>query len=251
MAFPSNHVYPPDLRAWRLEGHRLAAGERVEITQYEQGEDRQREIRSTTFWPAAVSTVLVGEEFDRFSRWFEVDLQGGTQLFDTQVASMAGNYAQWWQAMFVGPYRVESLNSGVYVITAELILLDGPYDENNLPAGSSPGDPPRVARGIYARGDFDSDGWAQFGVGGIFGRGDFDSDGWAIFDNGIYARSDHESEGWAIFGSFFLLLESDPSVLSLEGGFSLITEDGDALLIDDGSPSRFLTETDDRIYLEP
>jgi hypothetical protein len=221
MPFPSDHVYPPDLRAWRLEGHQFAAGERIEVTEYEQGEDRHREIRSATFWPAAVSTVLVGDEFTRFNRWYENDLQGGSQLFDTQVASLAGDYAQWWQARFASPFTYQALNSGVYVINAELILLDGPYDENNLPEGSTPGDPPRVSPSVMGEVVSDSQATMTFGSSAVYGRAEGDSDAWLIVENPIYMRATGDSDvTMQVRAVSFFLLPDGVSYLLLPDGVS-------------------------------
>ena len=95
MAFPSQHAYPTELRGWLLAGHELRAGDRAVLIPFEQGEDRHREMYGFTPWTAAVSSALLThDEFTRFAEWFDNDLQGGVQKFDTQVSGLNGALAQ-------------------------------------------------------------------------------------------------------------------------------------------------------------
>ncbi len=126
MPFPSDRRYPASLPGFLLAGHELAVGERVDPVQFDQGEDRHRDTRTFTPWLASVATWLTQAQLDLFHNWFEGDAEGGTALFDVQVHSLVGGAPQWWQARFVGPYRLEA-RSARYTVSAELILLDGPY----------------------------------------------------------------------------------------------------------------------------
>lgn len=220
--FPSDNTYPAVLPNWLLDGHELTAGERVAPTQYEQGEDRQREIRTFTPYLVSVSTFLEQEEFDRFSEWYENDIQGGTLLFDTQVASFDGIGKQWWQARFLGSYRAEPQHLDRFIVSAELILLDGPYDVED-----EYGDAVRVVPGIAGRSIGDSEATASFSSPGMRGWSEGDSELWAISSNSLNGWSEGESDGEAEF--------SPQSLLLLEGGV-------DFLLLEGGT---------DRIYLEP
>lgn len=222
MAFPSDHVFPGP--CWLLAGHELTAGERIAVTPFDQGEDRQREIRTFTPYLASVSAFMTQEEFDLFDEWYEVNIRGGVDLFDTKVMSLVGAGEQWWQARFVGPYRYEGQYRDRFIVTAELILLDGPYD-----AGYDPGTTgdTRVPPSLMGRSIGDSDATATFAAGTMFGWSEGDSELWAIQSNGMYGRSEGNSEATATFQPVDLLL--------LEGG-------ADFLLLEGGT---------DRIYLEP
>jgi hypothetical protein len=136
--FPSPHRYPAECPALLLDEHQLGAGERVEPAAYEQGEDRHREIRTFTPWLASVAARMTQAEFDRFSDWVDDELRAGTLPFDIQVHSLVGAGGQWWQARFVpssdqGPYRYEARSGPRYLVSASLILLDGPYDTRTEP----------------------------------------------------------------------------------------------------------------------
>jgi hypothetical protein len=228
MAFPSQHVYPAGLPSWLRAGHALAAEERVAVTPYEQGEDRQREINSFSSFLVSVSTVLRQAQFDRFLDWYEINLRAGVELFDTEVGGLNGKLTQWWQAQFVGPYRLEGLGVGVYRVTAELFLLDGPYDADNLPEGSSPGDPPRVAPSVNSRGLVQTDGRATFDAAVLQARGLVETDGWFIFDTSINARGLVETDGWAIAGEPDE--EEDADMRLVEPGDDRLIESGEARL---------------------
>jgi hypothetical protein len=212
MAFPSDHAYPAELPCWLLAGHELTAGERIAITAYDQGEDRHREIRTFTPYLATVSTFLTQAQFDRFDEWYESDIQAGSLRFDTKVMSLEGFPGQWWQAQFLGPYRYEGQHLDRFIVSADLILLDGPYNTEGSPGG-------RTAPSMYGRSIGDSDATAAFMAGTMYGWSEGDSEGWAIQTNGMYGRSEGESEATAsLQGSDLLLLEGGVDFLLLEGG---------------------------------
>lgn len=225
MAFPSDHAYPRDLPAWRLRGHELQAGERVDITQFDQGEDRHREIRTFTPWLAAVSTLLRQSQFDRLCEWHEVDLQAGTQRFDTRVANLQGRYTQWWQAQFVGPFRAvararDQRYAGVghlWEVSAELILLDGPYAADT----GSPGGDVRVPPGIFARSISEDATTVGFFTPGLNAWSEADDDIEAEQSMGLDAWVEEEDEITATFQPVsFLLLPDGVSYLLLPDGVS-------------------------------
>lgn len=222
MAFPNDNAYPQDLPIWRLDGHQLTAGDRIQATPYEQGEDRHREIRTFTPWLASVSTVLETQaQLDRLEEWYEADIQGGTLPFDTQVAGLNGLLLQWWAARFLGPYRFEAYGIGIYTVTAELILLEGPYDAENLPPGSSPGDPPRVAPSLSARLIGDGSITARLSAGSLTAWMDGEGDLHFISSNSMSARlvGDGEIEAEQEEEiTDLLLLDGAIGYLLLEGG---------------------------------
>lgn len=229
MAFPSEHVFPFAIPQWHIDGHILRADERVEQTPYEQGEDRQRELRSFTPFLVSVKTMLLQDQFDRFDEWFEVDLQGGTQLFDTKVAGVNGSLSQWWQAMFVGPYRYEASYRNSYIVTAELILLDGPYDATiGIPQPGGGTGPVRVAPSINSRGLVETDGRATFEEAALQARGLVETDGWFIFDMSISARGLVETDGWVILGEPDE--DEDSDTRFVEPGDDRLIESGEARL---------------------
>jgi hypothetical protein len=200
MAFPSDHAYPAELPCWLLAGHELTAGERIATTAYDQGEDRHREIRTFTPYLATVSTFLTQEQFDRFDEWFEADIKAGSERFDTKVMSLEGFAGQWWQAQFLGPYRYEAQHLDRFIVSADLILLDGPYNTEGSPGG-------RTAPSMAARSIGDSDATATLLAGSMFGWTDGDSELWAIQTNSLQGIADGDSEltGFAQPTSFLLL----------------------------------------------
>lgn len=219
MAFPSDHAYPASLPDWLIEGHQLTAGERIAVTQFDQGEDRHREIRTFTPMLARVSTVLETQaQFDLFDEWYEGDIKSGSLRFDTKVAGLNGALVQWWVGQFVGPYRVEIPKIGVSIVTAELILLDGPYDAGFDP--DTAGDT-RIAPSLSARSIGDSLGTARFASAGLRGWSEGESELWAIQNNSLQGWSEGESELTGTLASVsFLLLPDGVSYLLLPDAVS-------------------------------
>jgi hypothetical protein len=216
MAFPSDHAYPAELPCWLLAGHELTAGERIAVTAYDQGEDRHREIRTFTPYLATVSTFLTQAQFDRFDEWYEADLKAGAERFDTKVMSLEGFQGQWWQAQFLGPYRYEAQHLDRFIVSADLILLDGPYDVED-----EYGDAVRIAPSMSGRSIGDSDATATFAAGTMFGWSEGDSEGRAHQTNGMYGRSEGESEAEAEMApTSFLLLPDGISYLLLPDAVS-------------------------------
>jgi hypothetical protein len=216
MAFPSDHAYPAELPCWLLEGHELTAGERIAVTAYDQGEDRHREIRTFTPYLATVSTFLTQTQFDRFDEWYESDIQAGSLRFDTKVMSLEGFPGQWWQAQFLGSYRYEAQHLDRFIVSADLILLDGPYDVED-----EYGDPVRIAPSLFGRAIGESDATGALLAGTMFGWSVGDSEGWAIQSNGMYGRSEGESElTGEMAPTSFLLLPDGVSYLLLPDAVS-------------------------------
>jgi hypothetical protein len=217
MAYPSDHAYPASLPVWLIEGHQLRAGERIAVTQFDQGEDRHREIRTFTPFLVRVSTVLETQaDFDLFDDFYEANLKSGELRFDTKIAGLDGSRTQWWVAQFVGPYRVEIPKQGISVVSAELFLSDGPYDVTLDSSGEPvPRDPPS----LFGRSIGESEASATFAAGTMYGWSEGDSELWAIQSNGMYGRSEGESElTGTLQGSDLLLLEGGADFLLLEGG---------------------------------
>lgn len=133
MPFPNDRRYPLALPLFLLNDHALTAGERVEDVEFEQGEDRRRELRTFTPWLASVSTRLTQAQYDVLHAWHEGEIEGGTQPFDAQVHSLVGGPPQWWEALMVGPFRRRALGAR-YIVSFELFLRDGPYDERDTPS---------------------------------------------------------------------------------------------------------------------
>jgi hypothetical protein len=131
--FPSLHRYPGEIPNWWAEGHAFEDLGVADPVPFERGEDRQR--RRFTWAPqiVAVSTRFTQAEFDRFDEWYEQDLQAGAQRFDARVAAQGGDAVAWWAAQFVGPYTVTAQRAR-YLVQAQLLLLDGPYDERTAPS---------------------------------------------------------------------------------------------------------------------
>jgi hypothetical protein len=133
MAFPSLHRYPGDVPAVRQEGHAFDDIGAAEDVPFERGEDRARRLYTVPLQVVSVSTkALTQAQFDSFSRWYEDDLRAGSQRFDLLVAGQGGTAPAWWAAQLVGRARYRA-TSGRYVVTAQLLLVDGPYDTRTAP----------------------------------------------------------------------------------------------------------------------
>lgn len=132
-AFPSNHRYPGGLPPFLRNGHNFAHVGVAEDIAFERGEDRSREMYTFNPQMVTVSTELNQAEFDTFSAWYEDELKAGTCRFDVQVAEQGGIGLAWWAAQFVGTYRWNYLSGDYYEVSAELLLLDGPYATRTAP----------------------------------------------------------------------------------------------------------------------
>lgn len=143
MTFPNDHRWPGELPTFKVGGHAFSDQGVAEDIAYEQGEDRSRQSWSFNAQLVSASTRLTQAQFDRFVAWYEDDLRAGTLRFDAQVAQQGGTqgaFTAWWEAQFVGPYRYQA-RSARYEVTAELLLLDGPYATRTAPSlrASTPG----------------------------------------------------------------------------------------------------------------
>jgi hypothetical protein len=136
MYFPSDHRYPGELPHWGASGHSFEDVGVAEEVAFERGEDRARQKYTWAPQITSVSTLLNQAQFNRFSTFYEDELRAGTSRFDTLVAAQgedvaAGTYqSAWWSAQFIAPYTAEGIatSRGIhYRITAQLLLLDGPY----------------------------------------------------------------------------------------------------------------------------
>jgi hypothetical protein len=120
-----------------IAGHAFADVGVAEEAQFEQGEDRARQVVTWAPQLVQVSTRLTQAQYDRFVEWFEEDLSAGTLRFDAPVAAQGGvtgeiDAVAWWEAQFVGPPRAEAQGPR-WLVTAELVLLDGPYSSRTAP----------------------------------------------------------------------------------------------------------------------
>jgi hypothetical protein len=214
MPYPNAHAWPAELPMWTLADHTLRAGERVEATPFEQGEDRHREIRTFTPWLAQVSTKpLTQAQFNRLCEWFDDDLQAGALRFDVPMHSLEGAGPQWWEAQFVGPFRWEA-RSARYLVTAELILLDGPYPFFDPNTGA----PVRVTPTLSARFVVDSLVTARPDTAALLARFDGDSEIQVRSDPTLRARFEGDSEIRGLLKLGFLLLPDGASYLLLPDG---------------------------------
>jgi hypothetical protein len=99
------------------------------------GEDLARQIYTWVPKIANVGTILTQVQFDAFDTWYEQDIQAGALHFDTLVAQEGGppkGGKSWWVGQFIAPYRWEAMHRGYYRVTAQLLLLDGPYDADTV-----------------------------------------------------------------------------------------------------------------------
>jgi hypothetical protein len=134
MTFPSVHRWPSELPALLLAGHVFSDVGVAEEAEFEQGEARARQIYTFNPQLVSVSTRLTQTQFDRFVAWFEDEIVAGAERFDVFVAEQGGGSdGAWWEAQFVGPPRMEA-KSGRWIVSAELLLLDGPYATRTAPS---------------------------------------------------------------------------------------------------------------------
>jgi hypothetical protein len=135
MTFPSLHRWPGELPGLLVEGHAFAdQGITDEPVAFERGEDRQRVIYTFNPQLVSVATRLTQTQFDRFVDFYEDELHAGAQQFDVLVAEQGGGAdGAWWQAQFVGPPRFDA-QRGRWMVSAELLLRDGPYDSRTAPS---------------------------------------------------------------------------------------------------------------------
>jgi hypothetical protein len=134
MTFPSLYRWPGELPALRLAGHAFSDVGVADEAEFEQGEARARQIYTFNPQLVAVSTRLTQTQFDRFVGWFEDELVAGAERFDVFVAEQGGGSdGAWWEAQFVGPPRMEA-KSARWLVSAELLLLDGPYASRTAPS---------------------------------------------------------------------------------------------------------------------
>lgn len=217
MGYPSDHAWPSDLPLWTIEGHELAALERVAAVPFEQGEDRHRDQFTFTAWRATVSSPLWTQaQYDRFDAWFESALQAGAELFDVPVHSLDGAGVQWWQARFLAPPRVQPRRARVR-ISAELLLLDGPYAGGTGPG--TEGDT-RVPPALRARLVRDSAVRATPSAAELQARVVRDSEIRALVDNTVRARVERDT-----------LIEARPAAITyrrlVDGAIGVRLIDGD------------------------
>jgi hypothetical protein len=134
MTFPSDHAWPGP--ALRVRGHVLSdVGVGAEPVAFERGEDRQRTRYSVNARLAAVSTLLTQAQYDRFTDFYEAELWAGARRFDVRIAKEGQRLGLvWWVAQFVGPPRERPLSRGRWEVSAELLLLDGPYATRTAPS---------------------------------------------------------------------------------------------------------------------
>jgi len=130
--FPSLHRYPPQLPAFEVAGHTFEDVGVSEDFAFERGEDRARQIYTFNPQVVSVSVEFSDAEFSDFSTWYEGEILAGGARFDVEVASQAGTGVAWWTAQFVGPYKWEAFG-WYFVLSAQLLLLDGPHDTRTAP----------------------------------------------------------------------------------------------------------------------
>jgi hypothetical protein len=216
MAYPSQHRFPDGVPLWALAGHTLSTGDGVEVTEYEQGEDRHREVFTFKPWLASVATKwLTQAQFDAFDAWFGSELEAGARNFDCPLHSLEGVGVQWWEAKFVGPYRWEA-RSARYRITAELIMLDGPYA-----GGTGPGTvgDTRIAPSLGASSIASSNANAIFAAAAFGAWSVAESEATVTLDNSLGGASSAEGSGQGFMGfSAYLLLP--------DGGYFLLPDGG-------------------------
>lgn len=131
--FPSLHRYPGGLPHFLRAVHNFEHIGVAEDIAFERGEDRSRQLYTFNPQLVSVSTLLTQAEFTTFDAWYEDDLRAGAVRFDVQVMSQGGHTQPWWAAQFVGPYRWAARRVNLYDVTAELLLLDGPYATRTAP----------------------------------------------------------------------------------------------------------------------
>lgn len=132
-AFPSYHAYPAHLPRWMVPDHVFTDVGTTEETEYEQGEARARALYTFAPQIATVYAELDQDDFDDFWDWYEGEMRAGGVRFDTQLANQGGTSVSWWTAQFIDGYRWSYLPGGDYAVSADLLLVDGPYASRTAP----------------------------------------------------------------------------------------------------------------------
>ena len=121
--------YPAALPAWLQSGHAREPAPVSDRVPFEYGPARMRRQFTDSFHLASVSTVLRQPDFDTFYDFHEKDLLAGARSFNVPVAGPGYSTGiEWWEAVFAGPWKaVYKLDGAVWIITAQLRLIAGPF----------------------------------------------------------------------------------------------------------------------------
>ncbi len=127
-------LLPDELPAFQADGHAIELVPQYADITMRTGHDRRRRLYTTTPRLVSVGLVLTEAQMLALHQWFEGPLQAGAQWFSAQVANQ-GPGALWWQARFAEPYAAESIPSGLFSVTARLLLVGAgqvakPYTPN-------------------------------------------------------------------------------------------------------------------------
>lgn len=115
-------LLPDELPAFRADGHAIELVPQYADVTMRTGHDRRRRVYTTAPRMVSVSLVLTEPQMLVLHQWFEGPLQAGAQWFSAEVANQ-GPGSLWWQARFVEPYAAESIPSGLFEVTAQLLLV--------------------------------------------------------------------------------------------------------------------------------
>lgn len=121
MALPEL-LLPDELPAFQADGHAIELVPEYADVTMRTGHDRRRRLYTTTPRLVSVGLVLTEAQMLALHQWFEGPLQAGAQWFSAEVANQ-GPGSLWWKARFAEPYAAESIPSGLFSVTARLLLV--------------------------------------------------------------------------------------------------------------------------------
>lgn len=119
--------YPVELPAWLLDGHQYEATPLTEDAEFEQGEERVRQIYTWAPQVANVSALFTQAHYDRWFTFFETELFAGTRQFDAPFESQTSRSTEWWTVQILEVPREQVVSADLTRVTARLLMLDGPF----------------------------------------------------------------------------------------------------------------------------
>lgn len=212
-------AYPAALPAWLVNGHvrqLLPVAERVSM---EYGPARMRRQFRSAPHIVDVSTILVPSKFNVFYDFHEQDIQAGALSFNVRLAGPSfANGIEWWEARFVAPWKaVYKLDGALWIITAQLRLLNGPY-------ATQPGGPPLAAEAT-AVGVID----ASLSVGNSLAA---EATATVTADAKLDPIAQHLAAEATASGTVDANLSDHGASILLESGSYLLTETSDNILLE-------------------
>lgn len=125
---------PVELNRLRASDHSFDSIDIAAEMQYEAGENRRRRIYTQVPDIVNFSWDMTQAHLDIYDNWFEEDLIAGERQFDILVAQEGGTGVTWSNAKFIGVPEIETLPTGDYVVSGQMLLLGDRFDVRVAPS---------------------------------------------------------------------------------------------------------------------